>query len=217
MDGLVGFLFGKLWPYTKTQLPAGDHQLPMDLAPLTHAHVRKILALAELAELILTQRLTLRLVVTPQRNPRQKVRARMLEPRMSLIRLGLFVCGPLTWVLNRHGTDDHQDFGQAPEFIGCQQHAPQAGIDWQTRKTLPEGREFASRRDCAQFLKQAIAVAHHLGVGRINERKTVNVAEAQLEHAQHHRRKIGAVYFRISKFGAAQKVLLAVEPKTHTI
>ncbi len=49
MNRFVGLLFGELRRHAKAQLPAGDNQLTMDLAPLAHAHVGQVLALAELA------------------------------------------------------------------------------------------------------------------------------------------------------------------------
>ena len=70
MDGLVGLLLWELWAHLKTQLSAGDDQLAMDLAPLPHAHIGKVLALTELAQLVLAECLALLFVITPQGDPR---------------------------------------------------------------------------------------------------------------------------------------------------
>ena len=107
MNGLVGLLLRQLRTHLKAQLSAGDDQLAMDLAPLAHAHIGKVLALTELAQLVLAECLALLLVITPQRDPRQKVRARMLEPGMGLIGLRLLIGGSLAWILNRHRADNH--------------------------------------------------------------------------------------------------------------
>ena len=112
MHRLVGLLLRELGRHAKTELPAGHDQLTVYLAPLSHTHIGEVLALAELAQLVLTQRLPLRLVVAPQREPRQKIRARMLKARVRLIGLGLFVGGSLAGILNRHGRDNHQHLGQ---------------------------------------------------------------------------------------------------------
>ncbi len=53
----------------------------------------------------------------------------MLEPGVGLIGLRLFIGGPLTRILNRHGADDHQYLGKAAELIGSEQHAPQTRVD----------------------------------------------------------------------------------------
>ena len=133
MDGLVGLLLRQLRTHLKAQLSAGDDQLTMDLAPLAHAHIGKVLALTELAQLVLAECLALLLVITPQRDPRQKVRARMLKPSMGLIGLRLFIGGSLAWILNRHSTDNHQHLGQTPLLVGREQHASQPGVDRQAR------------------------------------------------------------------------------------
>ena len=129
MDGLVGFLLWQLRTHLKAQLPAGDDQLAMDLTPFAHAHISKVLSLTELAQLVLAEGLALLLVVTPQRDPRQKVRAWMLEPGMGLIGLSLLFGGSLPRVLNRHGADNHQHLGQTPLLVGGEQHASQPRVD----------------------------------------------------------------------------------------
>ena len=146
MNRFIGLLLGKLRRNAKAQLPTGDDQLTVNLAPLAHAHVGQVLALAELAQPVLAERLTLRFVVTPQRDPRQKVRARMLEPRMGLIGLRLFIGRPLARVLNRHDADNHQHLGKAPKLICGEQHAPQTGVDRQACEALPQSRQLAPRR-----------------------------------------------------------------------
>ena len=100
----------------------------MDLAPLTHTHVGQILALAEFAQLVLAECLALLLVVAPQGDPRQKIRARMLEPGVGLIRLSLLIGGSLSRILNRHGADNHQHLGEASDLVGGEQHAPQTRV-----------------------------------------------------------------------------------------
>ena len=49
MNRFIGLLFGELRRHPKAQLPTGDDQLTMNLAPLAHAHVGQVLALTELA------------------------------------------------------------------------------------------------------------------------------------------------------------------------
>ena len=128
MDRLVSLLCRELRAHLKAQLPASDDQLAMNLAPLAHAHVGQVLALAELAQLVLAQHLALLLVVAPQRDPRQKIRARMLEPGVGLIGLGLFIGRSLSRVLNRHRADNYQHLGKASELVGGEQHAPQTRV-----------------------------------------------------------------------------------------
>ena len=45
----------------------------------------------------------------------------------------------------------------------------------------------------------------------------MDFTEAELEHAQHHRCKIGAADFRVGELRTAYKILLAIQPKAHAI
>ena len=71
--------------------------------------------------------------------------------------------------------------------------------------------------DRASALVAALDDPHHLGIRRINKREAIDFTEAELKHAQHHRRKIGAADLRVGELRTAEKILLAVEPKAHTV
>ena len=57
----------------------------VNLSPLPNAEIGQELALAELTQLILTQRLPLLFNVLPQIYPRDEVRFGVIEPRVLLI------------------------------------------------------------------------------------------------------------------------------------
>ena len=73
MNRLVGLFLRQLRRHAEAQLSAGHDQLAVYLTPLAHAHIGEVLALTQLAQLVLAERLALRLVVAPQGQPRQKI------------------------------------------------------------------------------------------------------------------------------------------------
>ena len=217
MNGLVGFFLRQLRAHAKPQLAAGNNELRVNVAPLAHAHVGEVLPLAQLAQLILAQCLPLGFVVAPQGEPGEKIRLRMLKTGVSLIGLGLLVGGSFPRILNRHGTDNYQHFGQTARLTGRQQHAAESRVYRQPRQLATQRREPAPRRHRTQLLEQAIAIADHFGVGGIDKGKPRHVPQPQLEHAQHDGGEIGAPDLGIGEFRAALKIGLAIEPQAHPL
>ena len=91
MDALVVFLLRQRGAGCQPLLAAGDAELGVDIAPLAQAQERQEFALAQLAQLVLAQRLALLLVIAPEIEPGHEVRARMAKAGVHLVRLLLLV------------------------------------------------------------------------------------------------------------------------------
>src|SRR5690606_24006397 len=70
--------------------------------------------------------------------------------------------------------------------------------------------------DRRKLLQQVEAVADGLAVRRLDEGEILYVAQAQVQHLQDHRCKVGAQDFRVGELRAAEKILLAVQANADT-
>ena len=105
------------------------------------------------------------------------------EP-VCLVRSLAFIHGPFTWILDRQGRSDNEDFGKAVFALRRQNHAAHARIQRQLGKLLPELGNLTLAVDRAQLLQQLIAVANQPGAWRFNKWKVFHVTQLECSHAQ---------------------------------
>ena len=91
-------------------------QLGVDVAPLRDPVPGQEVALAKLAELIPRQVRPLLFQEVPQIEKAEKVRFRVVEGGVDLVRRLTLLQGPLAGVLDAEGTGDHQHLRQAAQL-----------------------------------------------------------------------------------------------------
>ena len=107
MNGVVaGWLRIKL----VTQLIAKITELLHQVLPFTHPYVIEKFFLAELAPLVIRQRLLLRIAVGPEVDKSEEVGLRVGKTPVHLVRFLLGLQRPLARVLNCQGGSDDQHF-----------------------------------------------------------------------------------------------------------
>ena len=188
--------------------------MPVQVSPLAQARPGQVFALTQPAQPIFTQGLALLLAVAPQLEQGHEIRARIAKARVALLGLAAVLGGSLARVLNRQRAGQHQQFREHAVMLRGQQHTRQRGIDGQRRHAPTQGRK-AARVQRAQLLQKPVAIAHPAPIGGIDKGKLVHVAEAEMLHAQHHRRQIAALDFRVGKRRPGPVILLAVQAQTH--
>ena len=119
-------------------------------------------------------------------------------------------------VLHRQRAGDDQHLVEAAQARGLQQHAPQARVDGNARQLATQGADAAFAVHRRQFLQQVETVADRLAVRRLDKGEIRDVAQAQVQHLQDHRRQVGAQDLRIGEFRPAEEILLAVQADADT-
>ena len=123
---------------------------------------------------------------------------------------------PLAGVGHAQEARDDQHFGDAPERVGLQQHAPDPRIEREPREATADLRESAVRVHRPELAQQAQAVVDVAPVGGVDEREAVYVAQPQREHAQQHRREVRAPDLGLRVSGPRREVGLVIEPDAHS-
>src|SRR5690606_34853269 len=172
------------------------------------------LAFALLAQLVLAQCLALRLEMVPQRYIGQKIGFGMAKTLVLFVRRLLLVDRPLARILHAERAGDDQHLPQRAAAAGLEQHPRHSRIGRQTRQQAPARSELAPLVDSTQLFEQRKAVADLARIGSRQKGEAVDIAEAQRQQLQDHRRQVGTQYFRIGERCAPLKVELAVEPHT---
>ncbi len=131
---------------------------------------------------------------------------------MGLVGLLLAISRALAHVLHRQRAGDDQHLGHAAHLRRFQQHTSEPWVDGQARQLPAQGGQLVLAIDRRQLLQQVEAIADGLAVRRLDKGEILNLAEAQMQHLQNDRSKVGAKDFRIGEFRPAEKVLLAVQP-----
>ncbi len=187
-------------------------QLAHEVLPFPHADVVEELGAAHPSERARRPRPLLGLEVVPEGEHRQEVRVGVGEASVHLVRLGLVVGRPLADVLDRQGGGQDHDLPHAGLVAGLQDHAAEAGIDGQPGQATPHLGQRAVGAHGPQLDQQGDGVADGVGVGRVDERERLDVAEPQRGHLQDDRRQVGAQDLGLGELGPAGEVVLVVEP-----
>ncbi len=103
---------------------------------------------------------------------------------------------------------------------GLEDHPAQARVqremsEFRAGVGQPEAARGAGDR--AQLLQQRDAVGHVPGVGRVDEREVLDLAEVQVGHPQDDRGQAGPQDLRLGELGPAVEVGLAVEPDADAV
>ena len=93
----------------EADLPRDITELGMQVLPFAHPAVVQVLGLAQSPELAGRSRPALLAEILPQVEPAVEVRLFVTEPCMGLIRLGLFLDGTLSRILNGERRNDDEN------------------------------------------------------------------------------------------------------------
>ena len=197
-------------------------ELAVNVLPLTDAQVMQELRLTELAELVGGELLLLLFDVVPQLQPRQEVRALLLEARVLLRGSLLLVRGALAWVLDGQRGGDDEDLLQRAVAVRLQDHAAELGVHRELRELAADRRQALAgvlllRVERAELVEQVHAVADVAGVRRVQERERGDVAEAQRAHLQDDGRQGGTQDLGLGELWAGQEVVLGVQPDADAV
>ncbi len=198
------------------ELTGDQGELAMGIAPFTQTQVVEEILPAPATQRIGAQLLALLLETAPEVDQRSEVRIGVLPLRVRLIGLLLAIGRTLAHVLHRERAGDDQHLGQAALLRRFQHHAAQPRVDGQARQLPAERRQLVLAVDRRKLLQQVEAVADGLAVRRLDEGEILYVAQAQVQHLQDHRRKVGAQDFRVGELRTGEKILLAVQANADT-
>ncbi|MNP07702.1 hypothetical protein D3C76_997400 [compost metagenome] len=214
---LVQFrVVGRLFVDAQLQVTADQAQLPMGIAPFTQAQVVEEVLPAPVAQRAGGQRLALFFETTPQTDQRGKVRVGIFPLCMRLVGGLLTLRRTLARVLHRQGAGNDQQFTETALLGTFEQHAPQPRVDRQTRQLTPKRGELVLAIDRRELLQQVEAVADRLAIRRFDKREGVNLAQAQVQHLQDHRREVGTQDLRVGERWPRIEIFFAVQPHADT-
>ena len=149
------------------------------------------------AQLRLRQLLVRASVGVPELEHAEEFGIRVGELRVRVVGGFAGVGGALARVLDAEEGGDHQHLAQHMMRARGDQHARQLRIDRQARHVAANAGEPPIFIDSAQFAQGLPTVADGARVRRIDERKILDSAQTEIEHAQDHARQRGAQDFRI--------------------
>ena len=119
--------------------------------------------------------------------------------------------GPLPDVLDRQGGGEDHHLAHAVLGAGLEDHAAEAGVDRQPGEAPAHVGQRPVGAHRPQLDQQGDGVAHGVGVGRVDERERLDVAQPQRRHLQDDRRQVGAEDLGLGELGPGLEVLLVVE------
>ncbi|MCY1410440.1 hypothetical protein D9M71_258090 [compost metagenome] len=183
----------------------------MRIAPLAQAQIVQEVLPAPATQRIGAERLALFLEAAPEVDQCGEVGIRVLPLRMRLVGGLLALDRTLARVLHRKRAGHGEHFIETALMRRFQQHAAEARINGQARQLAAQRGELALAVHRREFLQQGEAVLDRLAVRRLDEGEGLDIAEAQVEHLQDHRRQVGAEDFRIGEGRPREEVLLAVQ------
>ncbi len=196
---------GKVQPF------AEGLELAREVAPLAELRPGEVVCLGEPPRLRLGKGVRLARPPVPERARREEVRPGDAPLRMGLRGLLAFVDRAAARVVARQRRDDREDERQDGVVARREEHAREARLQRDAREAAADVGERVAALDRAELQQFLQAFAHHRGLGRIDERERVDVAEAEVEHRQDDARERGAQDFGRGVGVAAEEVLLGIE------
>ena len=196
----------------QTDVTSGTPELRMDLLPLADARVVEELLATLASEAARRAGCPLGADVFPQLQPGHEVRALDLEA-LVLFRGELFLTGGTFPRIAHRETGGDDEYLVQTVVVGTGQHHPtDARIDRQTVEATTQLRQPAVLVGRTQLVQERETVTHRAGVGRVDEREPVDVAETGGLHPEDDRGEVGALDLRLGELGPVEVVVLVVEP-----
>ncbi|CCJ85820.1 putative periplasmic protein kinase ArgK and related GTPases of G3E family [Cronobacter dublinensis 582] len=194
-------------------------QLGVDILPLAHAQIVKVIGAAQTAELVRGERLLLLAEVVPQVHERQEIGLFIVEAAVFFIGRLLFIQRALARILNRERRGNNHRLTHAAVLLRLQHHARQTRVHRQLRKLTAQRRELIDRRlrvrgNGPELFQQAYAILNIALVRRFDKRERRDIAQTQRGHLQNNGRQVGAQDFRVGKFRAREEVVFGIQPDT---
>src|SRR5690625_998715 len=191
-----------------------------EIVPLTNTQIVDVLCPAQPAECVTRQVLTLATQIAPHIQKGKKIRLRVGEPRMKLIRLRLKLNGALARILNSQRRGNNDDLFKYAAARRLNDHASQARVCWNPRNQTADPREPALRVRCvrikgAELVKKRDAVPNIARIWRFNEGEAPNLFGAcrnpHRNHLQNYGRErrdetpgLGELWARLEIFGRVE-------------
>ncbi len=136
----------------------------------------------------------------------------------------VFECGDLAKILRAAGSgnahirdaearDDGEQLGAGAKALALEQRPRQTRVERQPRHGAAEARDPPIGVQRLQLLEQPIAVAERSRIGRVDEGKTLRLAQPVRGQPQEQSREIRAQYFRFGEGCAGVEVGLRVQPQ----
>ena len=197
-------------------------QLRHQVLPLADAQVVQELLAAHAPEPAGTEIALPLTQVAPQREVRQQVRRRVLEPGVRGVGLLSLVGRSLARVLDSERRRNHHHLAHTAEPVGLQHHPAEAGVQRQPRKPAPDlgepgGWIGPGGGQRTELFEQLDTVAYGPLVRRVEEAEVRDLAETERGHLQDNGSEVGAQDLRVGEPGARVVVLARVEPHTDAV
>ena len=192
-------------------------QLALDVLPFAHPQEVQEFGLAQPAKSARRQFLLLLAQVVPQVEVGEEVRLLVGEASVAVVGRLLVFERSLAWVLDRQRGRNDDDLAHAALLGGLQDHAADPGVDGQLREPAAKGCQPRSRigfrlLERPEFFEQLDAVVDLSPVGRLDERESGEIAEAQRGHLQDDGRQVRAQDLGIGELRPRREVRFGVEP-----
>ena len=197
--------------FLPAQLLAQQAQLAMQFAPLAHAQEAQEMAPAPVAQLRLGQVFMGLPIGIPQAQHADELGAAIGELRVRGVGGAARVGRSLARILDTQERRDHQHRPQAAGGLRGHQHAGQFHVHRQPCHLPADRGQAALAVDRAQLGQLLPAIGDGALVGRLQERKVLDPAQAQLQHAQDHPGQAGAADLRIGELRARLEIGFAVQ------
>src|SRR5690625_4370573 len=155
-----------------------------EIVPLTNTQIVDVLCPAQPAECVTRQVLTLATQIAPHIQKGKKIRLRVGEPRMKLIRRRMKLAGALARILNCQRRGNNDDLFKYAAARRLNDHASQPRVCRNSRDQTANARESALRIRCvrikgAELVKKRDAVPNIARIRRLNEREAPNLFGAR--------------------------------------
>ena len=194
-----------------SELAAEVEDLAVHVQPVPHPGRREGMPPAESAHR-LARIFCDRAEAAPEIDDSEKVGPRIGESALGRLRRRLAPGGPFAGIGHAQEARDDQHVGHATERIRFEQHPPDSRVERQSRQPPADLRQPAVGVERPQLAQQPQAVVDVAPVGRVDEREPLHVAQAEREHAQQHRREVGAPDLGLGMRGPGLEVRLFVQP-----
>ena len=160
-------------------------QLPVDVAPLTHAIEGEEMLPAGLVQPAAGFPLRERfLEKIPELDPGKEIGLLVVEAFLRLVGGGSALARPLAWVLHRESRGDDEHLAQRVLGFRCENHAADARVDRHPRELFSCFGQLVRFVHGTQLGEQRVPVLNRLGRGRIDEREFLDCSQAERLHPQ---------------------------------
>ena len=211
------FVSGTLVELHAIEVFQGPLQLPMQVLPFAHAEVGEEVLAAEFPPCALgSQRFPLIMHPVPKTQQRQEIRLRVHETAVGLVGRLALVERAFARVLDAQASSDDEELSTRVLGLCLEEHSTQRGIDGKPGQIATQRRQFALFIQGTQFLQERVTTTDGHRGRRIQERESLDVAQARGLHPQDDLGQVGPLDLRLRERRTRFKILLGIQSDTNT-